>query len=371
MALLELLLAVAAERPLTLDTKTEARLATGAEWDSNVERIAGDETSSDGLIRALADVATAIEITPLDRAFVSAVIGAKRFFAVDAEDLVVQDYGLATSHQVGPLEGGVTARLRSSTVRAASRDYLLRVGGGFIGLTPVEALELRAHADGSRLDLFSIPELSYGGPELGFDATLTLGRLRLRGSADYSERNYEGNSFQKVEVPEIGGRRTVLSRCDGRDGLGPPRCLPQLRSDQELAFGLRAFYRSTYQLGGEALVRVNRSNSETEDVDRYRFTLNASVPLPLGFILSALGVVQLNRGNSISESQQLLVDDNLAQNRLEAGLRRALSDSVFVELRYAVYSDQLADEEGGGFSRQTVYCGISTELSDRPELGGE
>lgn len=114
-----------------------------------------------------------------------------------------------------------------------------------------------------------------------------------------------------------------------------------LRTDTEVDLGFRASYRGTFIVGGEALLRVQRSTSELEVIDRYRLSAYATVPLPLELMLSLIGALQYNHG--LSASQQIdVVEDDENQNSLEVQLGRRIFAALRVDLRYALYANEFA-----------------------------
>ncbi|MBI4821817.1 MAG: hypothetical protein HY791_36495 [Deltaproteobacteria bacterium] len=360
MAALALLLVLSADRGLVLEPHADGRVTAGAEWDSNANRVFG-EGPGDAATRAELDLALSLDLTARDRIFVSAVVGVKRFFEVEDEDVVVQDFTLTSSHELGPFELGATGRLRSSHAREASRDFRLLGAGGFVTWRN-GSFELRLKAEGSRSDLYSIRELSYGAPTLGVAANLGLGRRwMLQGSIDLALRHFDAGILQKVQVPQVDEPTLTYSRCDGSDGIGPPACNPSLRRDQLLELSVRATYRSKILVSLEPGVRIDRSNSELEDFVQYRITGNLTAPLPYGFMLNFLGSIRLDRSDTYSEVIALLIDENLAQNRLEAGISRVVASPISIDLRYALYTNQ-STSDVDSYVHQTVYLGLCATL---------
>lgn len=167
-------------------------------------------------------------------------------------------------------------------------------------------------------------------------------------------RAYQGYAYRVV--PSADGQSYDAVRCDGSD----ERCARMLRTDTEVDLGFRASYRGTFIVGGEALLRLQRSTSELEVIDRYRLSAYATVPLPLELTLSLIGALQYNHG--LSASQQIYVaEDDENQNSLEVQLGRRIFAALRVDLRYALYANEFATASAR-FLRQTVYLGVSYAL---------
>jgi len=134
-------------------------------------------------------------------------------------------------------------------------------------------------------------------------------------------------------------------------------CTPRLRRDTEVQLAAGVTYRGGILVGGQYLLRRQRSTSELENVDRHRLTLFGTVGLPLDLTLSGLAALQINTGASLTDNRFLAEDDE-NQNSLQLQLRRPLFEGLSIEARYALFANQFSTA-AANFVRHTVYLGVS------------
>ncbi|MEL7372761.1 MAG: hypothetical protein AAFN74_27800, partial [Myxococcota bacterium] len=139
------------------------------------------------------------------------------------------------------------------------------------------------------------------------------------------------------------------------------------RLDFEITGALSISYRGPFLLSAQYLLRLQRSNSDFENIDRHRVEVTATVALPLGITANLLGALQFNQGVSITD-QKFLADADENQNSFNLGLQRALDDDLYLEGRYALFTNQFTAAEVT-FFRHTFYVGLGYRanlLGSRP-----
>jgi hypothetical protein len=360
---LPLFLAIAAEDP-----SLELRLVSGTEWDTNAQRaVKSDvflidtsrrEIVGDALLRVELDGKGHLPIADGHGIDLGYVLGAKRFFSEQSEDVLVHELQLTTKHDLSSLfRVEPFGRFRASRMRNSLRDYTRYGAGAEVALEPLAGWSVGAFGLYDRFAFGPEPGLSYVGPVAGGGvAWWPVDRLRLEISGAHAWRDYEGNAWQLIDQgPTL---------CDGTDGI--TTCTPLPRNDTELSIGARALYRGNFVLGGEILARFQRSSSDFERIDRYHFSVFGTFGLPLGFVISLQGGLQFNRGLSATQAQYLVEDDE-NQNSVELELGREIIDGLGAEVRYALYANEFATQEETHFRRQTFYLGLSYRFESAKE----
>jgi hypothetical protein len=150
------------------------------------------------------------------------------------------------------------------------------------------------------------------------------------------------------------------------DGTGDERlegftCDPVRRSDTLLAAGSRVAYRGPFIVGGSVLARFHRSNSDFENFDRFQLSGFVTVPLPFRFVINLLGILQLNRGTSLTQAQ-IQADDDENQNRVDVQLSYGLAEGLHVDAKYSLFADEFQNRSVD-FLRHTFYLGLSYEIA--------
>ena len=359
-----------AERTWLLEPKGRLRLATGGEWDTNAERGVdgeeGAESTSGALLRLLIEADGQLRWTAQDHLQVRYVLGAKRFFEQSAEDLLVQDLSAYSRHRLGRwFSGRVSGRWRQSRIRSGRRDYDLGLGGAALSLFPGAGFTVELRGSYSAFEFSPEPDFDNAGPTLGGELTWApTSKLSFSAHLDHGWLGFSGNAF--VLGREVRSDGSILSRptlCATPQEQMLLSCRPLGRDDTELSVGGRAAYRGGFVLGGEALVRMQRSSSLLENIDRFRVSLFATFKLPLSLVFNVLGSVQINKGVSVTASRNLAEDDE-NQNSLKVQLSRQLIDELSVELGYALFASAFATASAS-FLRQTGYLGLSVQLDSR------
>jgi hypothetical protein len=348
-----------------------ARIVSGAEWDSNAYRaVSGgtfgappgpEQVVGDAVARLLLDTGLSLQLTPKDRVDLGYVLGAKRFFSESREDLLVHEISVASAHALaGPLDLETFGTLRASRIRSGLRDYTLALAGAGLALDLTEGLTARGSASYVAFDFPAEERLAYAGPSVGAGLDWAPNaRLSLSARSDFAWRAFRGNAPQVVDSVDPNGQpNQVLTYCDGSDSIAPPACTPKRHDGTELSLRARAAYRAGWVLGGEALARFQRSNSEFESLDRYRLSLFATFGLPAELVLNLLGALQFNQGLSVSQATyQRLLDDDLNFNRLEVQLSRRVAADLDLEVRYSLYANEF--DAPNRYFRQTLFGGLS------------
>lgn len=359
----------------TPSAKLDFRLALGEEWDTNARRVVTGNLAilegaslpsgpvvGDGLTRFLADTEASFILTPHHQAQIAYVLGAKRFYTYGSEDQLIHDLSVGTQHSFADWFWLSTwGTFRASRIRSGTRDYSLGTLGLGLNARPIDLVTIAVSGGVVGFDFKPEERLSYAGPFVGGEVSLhPTARLNFAARVDQYWRTYSGNALVRGTIDNPDGSQTeVVTFCDGKDtpSILPPSCTQMTRNDTELAFALRGAYRGWIQVGGEYLLRVQRSNSDLEDLDRHRLSAFATFPLPLELTGNILAALQINNGISLTQTKFLAEDDE-NQNSVQAQLGRDLTESLTAQLRYALFANQFSTAPIS-FLRQTVYLGIS------------
>ena len=365
-------------------TSARLRVALGSEWDTNARRaIQGAdvesptvafpaasrpfEVVSDGLMRVVVDSAAGLRFGSRHALRGHYVLGAKRFFRETTEDLLVQEIGLASGHQVADTFNlGLDATYKGSRIRSGLRDYDVLTGGlrGTVRLG--EGLTSSLQARLTRFFFAVEPRFDYWGPR----ATLSVDyrpirRLSLAARGGFTTRFYDGPALVEAifvgndngTVPPDGSFRLTFCDNPAEERQRGYACSPAgLRRDYEVTASISISYRGPFLLSGQYLLRLQRSNSDFENIDRHRFELLATFRLPLDLTVNIIGALQFNQGVSITD-QKFLADADENQNSVNVGLQRPLGDLVYLEARYALFTNQFT-AAAVTFFRHTVYLGL-------------
>jgi hypothetical protein len=368
-----LLLLACAQTP---EAALSFRVALGEEWDTNARRTitAGDvnvlpgaslpsgPVVGDGLTRLLADTQGVFRFGERHQLNLGYVLGAKRFYGYGSEDLLVHDLSFGTSHFLSSwLSLASWGTLRASRIRSGLRDYSLGTLGAGVYVRPIELFTIGVSGGLTGFDFVPERRLSFGAPSVGGEVTVRpIARLAFTARIDHIWRNYHGNA---LVLGQVGTGTNAVDRvvfCDATDRSTVDRCTPVARNDTEVAFALRGAYRGKVVIGGEYLLRVQRSTSRFEDIDRHRLSGFATFPLPFGFTANLLAALQINSGVSITGTKYVGEDDE-NQNSVQAQLGYDLSEELTAQLRYALFANQFSTAPVS-FLRQTVYFGISYRM---------
>ena len=359
------------------------RLAMGSELDTNARRaiqgaaVEGDavafpnasrpfEVVSDGLLRVVLDSAAGLRFGDHSELRGHYVLGAKRFFQETTEDLLVQEIGLASQHRLAdPLQFIVDGTYKGSRIRSGLRDYdvltaglelVLRLGGGWL-------LDVQGRL--TRFEFATEPRFDFWGPR--GSAALTYRphrRFTIAARGGVTRRLYDGRALvERIYVGDPGQSQLEdtggLTFCENpaAELMNGYQCTPAgERRDLEVTASLSLSYRGPFLISAQYLMRLQRSNSDFENIDRHRFELTATFVMPGRVTVNVLGALQFNQGVSITD-QKFLADADENQNSVNIGLQRPLTDTVYLEGRYALFANQF-NEADVTFFRHTGYIGL-------------
>lgn len=357
------------------------RLALGPEVDTNARRaVQGadvedatvpfpvanrpSEVVLDGLIRAIVDASAGLRFGRDHALRGYYVLGAKRFFQETTEDLLAQEVGLASGHRLGSVfRLDLDGSYKGSRIRSGLRDYdVLTAGlGGTFIVSPSWQVDLQTRM--TRFTFAIEPRFNYLGPRATLGLTYRPTRrlsVAVRGGA--TVRLYDGQALVEgifVGTTEMPIGTPVLRFCEDpdaelEDGI---LCEPAgKRQDIEVTASASVSYRGPFLISAQYLLRLQRSNSDVENIDRHRVEVTATFALPGSLTMNVLGALQFNQGVSITD-QKFLADDDENQNSLNVGVQRPIYGPLYVEARYALFANQFstADVE---FIRHTAYLGL-------------
>lgn len=360
--------------------RVDFRVAAGGEWDTNSRRAVPNDGSDvlpsasrptevvpDGLARITVDTQLRFDPAPGHRIVGAYLLGAKRFFRESGEDLLVNSASLSTAHALTDwLTAATVGAAKLSRIRNGTRDYNFGFAQGSLILHPVRSFDVDLHGG---VTVFSFPvesNFDYLGPRTGGALRYRPMRgLSLSAGFDWVWRRYEGNALVIGTVPDQNEAPiNILTFCTPEDQESGVTCTPQgRRRDTEAQISANVAYRGTFVVGGGYLLRMQRSNSDLEDIDRHRLSAFATIGLPLDLTLNLLAALQINNGVSLTDTKFLAEDDE-TQNSVQAGLGYAITDEIGLELRYALFANQFSTNDVD-FLRHTVYLGVSYRAGRR------
>ncbi|MEO1228806.1 MAG: hypothetical protein AAFZ18_07880 [Myxococcota bacterium] len=349
------------------EASVQVRASAGAEVDTNARRAvsvsaADSEVVTDGLVRVTAEVEGQVRGRGGHFLVGQFGVGAKRFVEEDTEDLLAFRAQLQGRLSLG--RGwflGARGWGRLSRIRNRRRDYELGEMTAELGWRrgPFEAA---AFGGGSAFGFGIEPRFDYvglaAGGRIGWRPVPELS-LNLQGG--FRLRDYSGNALV-VSVPVDGDqppRRTFCEDPEAELARGF-RCTPRNRQDDEARVGASIRWVGDFLVELGYLVRVQRSTSELENVDRHRISLMATFALPARLDLGFRGGLQINDSVTLTD-RAFLAEADENQNVLQFHLQRPIEGPVTAELRYALFANQFADV-AAEFIRHTVYAGLIVEL---------
>lgn len=340
------------------------RVSAGGEWDTNAKRsikgTAESDVVSDGLIRLLVDTRVRFAAAPGHQLSAGYLLGAKRFFDENTEDLLVHGLNLSSAHAFTPwLLATLGTAGKMSRIRSSVRNYDLAYGEGALIFRPIAPLDIEAHGGVTLFNFPSERNYDYLGPRVGGAVSYRPIRgLAFTAGFDWVWRNYEGNALViGTAFDEDGIPINVLTFCTEEDRQKGITCTsPGERRDTEAQVSFNTIYRGAFVVGGGYLFRRQRSNSDLEEVDRHRVSVFGTVGLPFDFTINVVAALQINAGTSITDTKFLAEDDE-NQNSVQAGIGYRITEELVAELRYSLFANQFATNDVG-FLRQTVYLGL-------------
>ena len=367
------------DSPWSLSDRVEDvrfRIAAGGEWDTNARRsVEGAEASErtrplegDSLVRVVVDTSGRLRLARNHKLAIGYLLGAKRFFGVSSQDLLAHELSIESQHALlDRLSLSFAIRGRSHRVRSDTvRNYDLGLLSTAITFHIDSATTLEASGRFSGYRYPEQPFFSYWSPSAQATfAWLPSRRWELSASAGYAYRDYSGPGLVQTFSVDTQGNRLgpFPTFCVGADST--EECTRMERFDDEFQAGAGVVYRGRFLatfavfLGVQYLLRVQRSTSDYENVNRHRASMFATVGLPAAFTMSLLVALQFNDGVSITDTLTLAEDDE-NRNAIQAKLSRRFSDTVSVELRYALFANQFSTTDFR-YLRQTVYLGVTFE----------
>ena len=363
-------------------TSARLRLAAGSEWDTNARRaVQGEDVQggavafpnasrpfdvvSDGLVRVVVDSAGSLRFNERHSLRGHYVLGLKRFFSESTEDLLVQEVGLTSEQRwLSSVRTTLNGAYKGSRIRSQLRDYDVLTGGLGTYFRFSSSVTADVQARLTRFIFSAESRFNYWGPRASLGVTYRPYRrvsIAVRGGA--TGRFYDGRALvEGVFVGTSGDENpdaTILTFCENpeaelEDGY---RCTPAgQRRDIEAIASLSISYRGPFLLSAQYLLRLQRSNSDFENIDRHRIELTATFPLPWRLTVNALGALQFNQGVSITD-QKFLADADENQNNLNIGIQRPIFDDLYLEARYSLFTNQFSSADVT-FFRHTAYLGL-------------
>jgi hypothetical protein len=306
------------------ELKGTARLSVGAGADSNARRDYQQlGTQSDGFAYATA-LGRFDYLDQPTRAAGEYEIGARKFFQLSSEDVVVQSGSIEGARSLGSAWSiGLNGHAKDR--RGGVRDYSDLLGGPFVGFG-TRALDLRLSTTVHRFVYRPDFPYSFKAVEVGVAGQYRLGRRHaLLFGLDAGARSYNGDA-----------------RPNPRDSS------PLSTGRQDVAFlGTAGYrYRGPIALTFTYSFWEANSNSFGETTLRHRWALTGGAQLPGEITLLGQAALQITRypdGPYPNPDIVLIEDDN--HNSLVLKLVRPVLSELELELRLALYNDQLPQNQ--------------------------
>lgn len=267
--------------------------------------------------------------------------GGRKFIRFPSEDVLVQaaalEGGVALSQSLGVgLLGAGKDR------RGADRDYTDLSASAYVDFYPDDALSLRARGGAHRFIYRPNFAYSYSGPEAGVSLSWRFNKQHSAfGFGDYSDRTFNGNRrFDDGSFSET-----------------------ERRHDNAISAGAGYEYRGRFRVRAEYAYSDQPSNSFGETTQRHRVNALFATRLFWKINLIAQGTLQLTRypDGVFLSPEIILVQDEENSNSLAIRLVRPITESLDVELRYAIYQYRLPTN-GLEYLRQVGFAGISWRI---------
>ncbi len=319
--------------------------SAGPGYDSNPRRTVGQESAFDPMVYLTATGKGRLTLSEAHSLAGRFEIGAKKFVAVQDEDVLVQQLDLAYGAQLGDwiLGADGLAKLRHS--RGGARDYTDLDAGLFVDCALSRRAGLRLEA-GVRRFLYS--------PDPGFDALGARGALSARWSP---ARRHVLSAALSLALPAYAAlaRRSQAEVSDVH------------RKDRVVGAQVTYAFRGPLALQATYAFFEVDSNSFGEKSSRHRISAAATGRLPLGLIGTVQVAWQFIRyPDGIFLSEALLLQDDESQSSVVAKLALPVSSTVDLELRWALYWIALPAREAGSpalsYLRQTGGLGLAVRF---------
>lgn len=367
----------------TLSASMQA--SSGAEWDTNASRaVSGNEQdiligasrdgeiTQGGLLRLLLDTGLNLKVGRGHQVNLAYVVGAKRFFREGDQDLLANNLTLSTHHQLSKrINAGASGWFKSSRIRSGARDYNLGIASTHVGALLGTNMHVDLGAEVRTFRFYNEERFNYWGPQGYLRASYWPSKtIEFSARGSLAQRNYRGNALVEGRYTLDPNAPPLLVFCESpafEAGLGI-ECTPAgKRKDTEGQVELSARLRTRVVLArGGYLLRLQRSNSDFENINRHRLYAQVTGALPWLVTANILATLQVNDGVSITDTKFLAEDDE-NQNSLRLQIRRPLSDDLDLEFNYGLFTNQFSTADVS-FFRQTISLGIRTHLSGSQEL---
>ena len=349
----------------TATNAVEIRFATGAEWDTNAQRavssgsapigFSGLQIVGDGLVRVTGQVSGQLAPTRRTGVWLRYQLGAKRFFRQQSEDFLSHQFvGQGAWSPTGWMTLGVAGSFRLSRLHSELRDYNLGNGNVSARVFLSDDLSLSARGAFTGYRFLFDDHFDFRGPSAGGGVTYRLfSGLWLDAGVDHHWRFFDQNGF--VEGFVIGTGEPKMTRCD------PPAqqlltCTPLVPEETEVDLTGGVQYLGSFRVSARYRLRIRRSTSPYENIDRHRISLEGTIPIVDRLTANIAAIVQLTAGTSARDDVAQSEDDE-NRNNLTVGIRYALTDTIAADFRYSLYLDLFKTNEAT-YRRQLFYLGL-------------
>jgi hypothetical protein len=312
----------------------------GAEFDTNANRLEGDDADADGLARYFATLALQARAGQRGALSLDVNHGGKFFVEqVEADTLLTQ----------------------------ITLGYRHRLGGGFGAWTNFDIRD--------RTERVSLRDYNRGGLAGGLEATFgdVFGRVgagwryfAYKPSPEFSSSNIEGTMnagwrFHPRWMATVG--YTLAQRdfdtprliVDPEDDVG----IVETDTEREDLFHFAqvgAEYRGVVIAQAQYALAINRSNSFGQALTRHALEFTLTAGLFWELLASAqLGLQRTSYADPVLIDASFIIDED-NRNALIASLARPFLDNWEVEVRYALYLQEFG--VGSDYSRQTVMLAV-------------
>ncbi len=326
------------------DWSGDARVSAGAGVDSNARRDyqqvgVGAQADAVASVIGLGQLRYRGERGQADGSF---ELGARKFLQLSTEDVLIQSASAQGSWTLGRV-WDLGAEGYAKDRRGGNRDYTDLAGAGFVQFALDASLDLRLRGGAHRfLYRPNFPD-SFRATELGLQARYRFDRRH-----------------SLFAIGEMGFR---LYNSDARpDPSVDPPPEPKQRQDFALLAGAGYSYRGPIALTIAYSYWEAASNSFGESLYRHRLSASAALRLPFQLTLLAQAAGQISRyPHAPYPTLDIILIEEDNHNSLSAQLLRPLSKHLDIELHYALYHDDLPQNELT-YLRQVAWMGFTWRL---------
>lgn len=378
MSALALLALVVVSQTATSTNTVEVRFASGAEWDTNARRSVADPNENtlalnqlgvngDSLVRVTGQVTSQLSPVANTSVWLRYQLGAKRFFRQKTEDYLSHQFlGQGAWYPTNWLMLSVSGAFRLSRLHSELRDFNLGTGSVAARIFVTDRLSTGVRGGFTGYRFLTDDHFDFRGPSAGVDVIYRFSpKFWIDVTADHHWRSFVRNGFVEGIIVEqvngalidTGNRRRLF--CDSPEfelQANSTLCTPIVPDETEVDLSAGIQYLGPFRLSARYRVRIRRSTSPYENIDRHRVDVEGTFPIVERLTATGVATVQITDGTSVRDDSAQSEDDE-NRNNFTVGIRYAITDTIAADLRYALYLDLFSTNDAT-YRRQLFYFGL-------------